>query len=335
MHTSTHWRTCTYVHLSIYLSHPVQEAEVVAIGLTWAAVYTSFHHIRVFSFSGVQLYVLSVPGPVVTMTGHGPDLVIVYHASVPMLASLSGRPMTHQNLRMMWLDIDNRKKLCDEAVPLSPNSELKWLDFSDTGLLFTMDAAGVVRLCNTSFGYLWVSVLDTRADPELPANKGCWPVMVSENSFECVLLTKSKVPQVHPRPLLHSVRLCLPFLRMVKEEVVNGVAKRTSNKNYSRKMQDVALKKLLVTEKAFVNDEKVEVRSKREMDNDLGQLILNAVKKDEQQRALDLSGRINTKECLLEVIKKASNEWNKPVGRTQKLVKRMNLVMLDKFPDKV
>jgi chromosome transmission fidelity protein 4 len=87
-----------------------EEAEVVAIGGNWGAVATSMQWIRIFSYSGMQRYIFSLPGPVVTMVGSGAVLAIVYHAGAPHFGS--------QNLAVMLMDIDSRRRLHEGPLPV-------------------------------------------------------------------------------------------------------------------------------------------------------------------------------------------------------------------------
>lgn len=56
-----------------------EDVRALCLGQGWAAVATSKLMLRLFSIGGVQREVFSLPGPVVCMTGHGEQLLIVYH----------------------------------------------------------------------------------------------------------------------------------------------------------------------------------------------------------------------------------------------------------------
>lgn len=51
----------------------------IAVGLGWIAVATNKQTLRLFTVGGLQKEVISVPGRVVTIGGHGDRLVVVYH----------------------------------------------------------------------------------------------------------------------------------------------------------------------------------------------------------------------------------------------------------------
>lgn len=56
-----------------------EDIEAICLGLGWAAAATSALLLRLFTIGGVQKEVFSLPGPVVSMAGHGEQLFIVYH----------------------------------------------------------------------------------------------------------------------------------------------------------------------------------------------------------------------------------------------------------------
>ena len=56
-----------------------EDAKALCLGRGWAAVATTALTLRLFSIGGVQRELFSLPGPVVSMVGHGEQLLIVYH----------------------------------------------------------------------------------------------------------------------------------------------------------------------------------------------------------------------------------------------------------------
>lgn len=56
-----------------------EDIEAICLGQGWAACATSARLTRVFAISGVQKEIFSLPGPVVSMAGHGEQLVVIYH----------------------------------------------------------------------------------------------------------------------------------------------------------------------------------------------------------------------------------------------------------------
>ncbi|VTJ71024.1 Hypothetical predicted protein, partial [Marmota monax] len=56
-----------------------EDIEAICLGQGWAAAATSALLLRLFTIGGVQKEVFSLPGPVVSMAGHGEQLFIIYH----------------------------------------------------------------------------------------------------------------------------------------------------------------------------------------------------------------------------------------------------------------
>jgi len=52
---------------------------MLCLGEDWLAVATDRRHVRIFSISGIQKQIFSLPGPVVTMAAHRDMLIVVYH----------------------------------------------------------------------------------------------------------------------------------------------------------------------------------------------------------------------------------------------------------------
>lgn len=56
-----------------------EDVQALCLGQGWAAAATSALLVRIFSMGGVQREIFSLPGPVVCMSAHGEQLMIVYH----------------------------------------------------------------------------------------------------------------------------------------------------------------------------------------------------------------------------------------------------------------
>lgn len=60
------------------------EEEILAlcIGVGWLAVATDRRNLRIFSTSGIQRDVLSIPGPVVCLAAFEEQLMVVFHSGM-------------------------------------------------------------------------------------------------------------------------------------------------------------------------------------------------------------------------------------------------------------
>lgn len=56
-----------------------EDIEAICLGQGWVACATSALLVRVFTVGGVQKEIFSLPGPVVSMAGHGEQLMVIYH----------------------------------------------------------------------------------------------------------------------------------------------------------------------------------------------------------------------------------------------------------------
>ena len=112
---------------------------MLCVGARWCAVGTDLNYVRIFSTDGgMQLFVLCVGTPLVAMAAHENFLVILTHNGVPVIGS--------QNIRMRVIDVDyNYQTIFDTDLPLSPQSTLTWLGFSEEGQISSYDSDGILR----------------------------------------------------------------------------------------------------------------------------------------------------------------------------------------------
>ena len=85
------------------------------------------------TFCHVQRFVFSLAGPVVSLAGDGDHLAVVTHASNPL-------PSGDQVLDFLLLNVRNQKRLLAGRLPLSPDSTLTWLGFTESGSLSSYDS---------------------------------------------------------------------------------------------------------------------------------------------------------------------------------------------------
>jgi chromosome transmission fidelity protein 4 len=90
------------------------------VGSTWAAVVTNLDLLRIFTIGGLQTALVSLPGPIVCMSGHGSQLIVVYHNGMGLPGS--------QCLAVKLIDLDTSTQvIADQRLPLSPKANLSWL----------------------------------------------------------------------------------------------------------------------------------------------------------------------------------------------------------------
>ena len=92
----------------------------MATGSSFVAMATDKRFLRVFTIGGVQCDILSLPGPVVCMSGHKDQLMVVFHVNNPLPGE--------QALALKLLDLKrNRELIAEERVILSEKTTLSWL----------------------------------------------------------------------------------------------------------------------------------------------------------------------------------------------------------------
>jgi hypothetical protein len=181
-----------------------EEVECLAIGGNWGAVATNQQWVRIFSYSGTQRYMFSLPGPVVTMVGNGAVLAVIYHASAPHFQS--------QNLAVIILDIDSRRRLHEGPVPLTPQSFMTWIGFTDLGMLVTMDSDGIIRGMSRQWDLTWTPLLLT-SNERKHSSDTFWPVGIIDDKLVCVTLKGGiEQPNPLPKPVLNHVTLRMPLI---------------------------------------------------------------------------------------------------------------------------
>lgn len=184
-----------WAHNSEWLAQllPGEEAAAVAVGDKWAAVATSAQYVRVFRYSGLQVGVFAIPGPVVAVAGHGPLLAVAYHRGMPF----AGR----QCLGYCILDVTACEgeaghatstalaaSLASGDLPLRQGVSLSWFAFSDHGMLVAQDSLGLFQGALPLFGWQWAPILDTRSKIiGRTAGAYHWPVAVRDNKLMCVI----------------------------------------------------------------------------------------------------------------------------------------------------
>ena len=91
------------------------------------AAATDRRNLRFFSCGGMQRQVLSLPGPVVALAGHGKEIAVAVHISMPLPGN--------QAIGIAIFSVGGRKHRLPTftPLPLAPKSLLSWIGFTDQG----------------------------------------------------------------------------------------------------------------------------------------------------------------------------------------------------------
>lgn len=180
--------------------------ESVAVGVNWVAVATSMRQLRIFSAAGLQREILSLPGPVVCMSGYESQLIVAVHDGVGVAGDqkltlfhyrrLGEKPYAFRTMRY--------------PLSLSVKAELEWLGFTFEGSPVTVDSAGVVRLTKSRFQNQWIQIADTRKN--IGKSDHYFIIAVSERDahLRCIFCKGCSYPPVLPKPLVQTIPVAMP-----------------------------------------------------------------------------------------------------------------------------
>lgn len=190
-----------------------EDIQAITIGEDWIALATHARNVRLFSLAGVQKEIFSIPGPVVCLSAHTNQLMVIYHRGMAIPGD--------QCLGAILMTVDGKKRniLNGEPLPLSPKSTLSWMGFSAEGTPFCMDSVGIVRMFNRKFGPNWIQVANTKAHTKGKSDH-YWIVGVNENpqQLRCIPCKGSRYPPTLPRPALTVLPFQLPFCELHTEK---------------------------------------------------------------------------------------------------------------------
>ncbi|XP_077180147.1 WD repeat and HMG-box DNA-binding protein 1 [Paroedura picta] len=190
-----------------------EDVEAICLGQGWAACATSTLLIRVFTVGGVQKEIFSLPGPVVSMAGHGEQLMVVFHRGTGFDGD--------QCLGVQLLELGRKKRqiLHGDPLPLSWKAYLTWVGFSAEGTPSYVDSEGIVRMLNRGLGNTWTPVCDTREHTKGKSDH-CWIVGVHENpqQLRCIPCKGTRFPPTLPRPAVAVLPFKLPFCQTATDK---------------------------------------------------------------------------------------------------------------------
>lgn len=180
-----------------------EEVKAVALGTSWVAAITSLNFLRIFTVGGLQRYVLSLDGPVVTAAGFKDELVIVTHASECLLSN-------DQMLEFRVFNILEGAQPHKGRLPITPGSHLSWLGFSEEGQLSSYDSKGVLRVFAKEFGGSWLPLFS--GTKEKKPEENYWIVGLNASKLFCIVCKSPDLyPQVMPKPILSLLDFSFPL----------------------------------------------------------------------------------------------------------------------------
>ncbi|XP_066481491.1 WD repeat and HMG-box DNA-binding protein 1 [Tiliqua scincoides] len=192
---------------------PDEEVEALCLGQSWAACATSTRLLRVFTVGGVQKEIFSLPGPVVSMAGHGEQLLVVFHKGTGFEGD--------QCLGVQLIELGRKKRqiLHGDPLPLSRKSYLTWVGFSAEGTPSYADSEGIVRMLNRGLGNTWTPVCNTREHCKGKSDH-YWIVGIHENpqQLRCIPCKGARFPPTLPRPAVGVLPFKLPYCQTATDK---------------------------------------------------------------------------------------------------------------------
>ncbi|NXL94080.1 WDHD1 protein, partial [Alectura lathami] len=190
-----------------------EDIEAICLGQGWAACATSALLVRLFTVGGVQKEIFSLPGPVVSMAGHGEQLMIVYHRGTGFDGD--------QCLGVQLMELGKQKKqvLHGDPLSLTKKSYLVWVGFSAEGTPCYVDSEGIVRMLNRGLGNTWIPVCNTREHCKGKSDH-YWVVGIHENpqQLRCIPCKGARFPPTLPRPAVAVLSFTLPYCQVTTEK---------------------------------------------------------------------------------------------------------------------
>ncbi|XP_074316480.1 protein ENHANCER OF LHP1 1 [Silene latifolia] len=180
-----------------------EEVKAVALGKGWVAAATSAHFLRIFTEGGLQRYIISLDGPVVTAAGFKDELAVVTHSSQSL-------PSNDQMLEFKVFNISNGTQSLKGRLPLSPGSCLTWFGFSEEGQLASYDSKGILRVYSDQFGGSWLPLFS--ASKVKKADENYWVVGLSAEKLFCIICKSPDLyPKVSSKPVISLLDLSYPL----------------------------------------------------------------------------------------------------------------------------
>jgi len=199
---------------------PLDESiQGVALGDCWVAAVTSKKLLRLFSHAGLQRQLFRLPGTPVCVAGRQNLCAVVSHGG-PAYHGPDGSVEQHLVLTLVEISPQGtiNLRVRAERLPLSPNSTLTWLGFTEGGALAAVDSKGTLQILARGWENVWSPMLDlpTAASKVPGAQSGCglWVVGLLDDKAVCAMLRPGeKEPSLLSKQPLTSVNYAMPLLQ--------------------------------------------------------------------------------------------------------------------------
>lgn len=185
-----------------------EEAVGVAVGDRFCIVGNNRRMIRIFSLSGLQVTVMSIPGDLVCTFAEGDIFGVVYHSGTPTAGG-------DQNLEMKTYSFSSGQVVMECRLSLSSSAHLAWIGFTDENAVATYDSEGILRVYSTDFGGSWVPIFDSSVERKGAESFWVFAVSMVSNEVQCIVCADTVepvVPSGSARPVVTAPPLHLPLI---------------------------------------------------------------------------------------------------------------------------
>ncbi|KAF8760782.1 Minichromosome loss protein, Mcl1, middle region [Rhizoctonia solani] len=251
-------------------------------GFGMVAAATNKGYIRFISGGGVQEYIMSAAGDVVSMTG-GKEWVFIVHREGG--TSLDGC----QNLRYSLVAVDGFDLVQEGRLPVPRGETLKWIGVTTEGTPAMADSSGVLYVLDRyrrPTQARWVPVLDSNMlSRRVGKDETYWPVGLSSSQFHCIILKGRETEPGFPRPLVQDLEVRTPLL----------IPEQESGEQEEQLFREMLHHTALQDSQLHEEEESEEVtRGKLSIDRLILILIQGACKSGQHARAIDLASMLRS-----------------------------------------
>jgi hypothetical protein len=255
----------------------------VAAGDDWVAVVTApLMTLRVWSVAGLQMFPLSLSiAKFVAMTGQGSRLTVFHH--------------TVAGLHALVYDLQLRRLVFNVAAPVTPGATLTWCGYTPTGVVVTLDSAGVGRVLINSGDWAgqWVPLIQPEGALDLSRRWPLgWPIGATDDSLIVVRLNEAEEVETglvldddnRGAPSIDTIRWNMPLV--------------APNSALSVGLETVLRRRLMLSQSA-----EAAPRKELEVDSEIVKLIALAAKNAMPQRTLELFRQLRSNQTRLVAMK--------------------------------
>lgn len=219
-----------------------ESIEAIALASSFALAATDQRKIRLFTTSGIQLHLFSIPGPIICLTAQDNLLQIIYHngSGLPGEQSISMNLLKLNERSVYPLSQVNQAQI---PVALSPKSVIDWAGFTDESNACIVDSAGLVKLFNLNSN-CWIPVADLKSKNK---NDNYFVISISEiqEQVRCISCKGAKYPSTIPKPDVYSLPFEIPLCELtttkakLEEQLIRLSLKKSLLENLSSSGFDV------------------------------------------------------------------------------------------------